>query len=176
MNNLDKNKKCLIFILVLNVILILYSVIIFIRVIPNKDIKQKNLIKIEILKMPNKIEYKEGEKFDKSGMIIKAIYDDGTESNIDNYAIDKTSPLSIYDSLISITYNGKTENITIKIVNGEKIEIRPNLSKQKYTLETIENIITRFEIEDSDVSKWIISNNEKENKIIERNDASRENF
>ena len=176
MNNLDKNKKCLIFILVLNVMLILYSVIIFIRVIPNKDIKQKNLIKIEILKMPNKIEYKEGEKFDKSGMIIKAIYDDGTESNIDNYAIDKTSPLSIYDSLISITYIGKTENITIKIVNEENIEIRPNLSKQKYTLETIENIITRFEIEDSDVSKWIISNNEKENKIIERNDASRGKF
>ena len=176
MNNLDKNKKCLIFILVLNVILILYSVIIFIRVIPNKNTKQKNLIKIEILKMPNKMEYKEREKFDKSGMIIKAIYDDGTESNIDNYAIDKTSPLSIYDSLISITYNGKTENITIKIVNEENIEIRPNLSKQKYTLETIENIITRFEIEDSDVSKWIISNNEKENKIIERNDASRGKF
>ena len=176
MNNSDQNKYFIILILTVNILLILYSVIIIIRVIPNKDTKQKNLIKIELLKMPNKLEYKEGETFDKSGMIIKAIYDDGTESNIDNYTIDKTSPLSIYDSLISITYNGKTENIIIKIVNEEKIEIHPNLSKEKYTLETIENIVTRFEIEDSDISKWIISKDEKENKIIERKDASRGKF
>ena len=133
---------------------------------------QRNLISIKIIKLPQKIYYKEGEIFDKSGMIIKGIYDDNTQSYIDNYIIDKNSPLTIYDSELAICYKDKKTFININIVNDENIEIIPNPSKEQYTLEPIDGIITRFEIEDSDISNWIISNNIDKIKIIKRNDAS----
>ena len=141
----------------------------------NKDNDDKNITKnissIEIVKMPSKIKYKEGELFDKSGMIVKAIYDDNSESFIDNYTIDKINPLTIYDSKIIITYSEKTISFNILIINDEGIEIHPNQSKEKYTLEILE-VITRFEIEDSDISNWIISEKENKTKIIENFSAS----
>ena len=174
---MKKNYKIIALVLIIIIICSIPFIIIFDRYDSsevdnsNNNINQKEITSIEISKMPNKIKYKEGEIFDKTGMIIKAIYNDKTESNIDGYIIDKTQPLTIYDSQITISYKDKTTNIFISIINDEDIEIYPNPSKEQYTLETLEGI-TRFEIEDSDISNWIISNQNEQNKIIERNDAS----
>ena len=137
----------------------------------------KNIKSIKVLRAPDKIEYKEGENFDKSGMILKAIYEDNTQSYINDneYEINIISPLTIYDSKISFSYKGKTTFLNIIITNEEQIEIQPNFSNEKYTLETKEGI-TRFEIEDSDISNWIISKDNNINKIIERKDSSRGSF
>jgi len=107
-------------------------------------------------------------------MIVKAKYNDGTESFIDNYTIDKVNPLTIYDSEVTISYQGKAEILIIYITNEEGIELYPNPSKEKYTIEPIEGI-TRFEIEDSDISNWLNDEGIK-TKIIERNDASNGKF
>ena len=135
----------------------------------------KTLKSIIIFRLPNKIYYKEGEIFDKTGMIVKGIFNDKTETYINDYIIDKNLPLTIYDSIIKISYEGKTSTFNIIIINDEQLKIYPNPSEEKYTLELKEGI-TRFEIEDSDLSKWIISNKDEDNKIIERNDASRKTF
>ena len=146
------------------------SIIIF----NNNNLNKITLNSIEVLKMPNKIKYKEGEIFDKTGMIIKAKYSNNIELNINDYKIDKLKPLTIYDSQVTINYKEQSTIIYIKIINNDEIEIQPNPSKENYTLELIENIITRFEIENADISKWIISNenNSNEKKVIEREDAS----
>ena len=83
----------------------------------------KILTSIKILKAPYKIQYKEGEIFDKYGMIIKGIYDDNSQKYIDNYIIDKILPLTIYDTNIIISYKGKNATLNIKIINEEEIEI-----------------------------------------------------
>ena len=44
----------------------------------------KILKSIKVLRTPDKIEYKEGENFDKSGMILKAIYEDNTQFYIND--------------------------------------------------------------------------------------------
>ena len=137
----------------------------------NKNINAKTITSIQIAKMPNKIKYKEGEIFDKSGMIVKAIYSDKSQTNINNYIIDKINPLTIYDSKISITYENKLASFFILITNDEDIEIHPNSSKEKFTLEPLGEI-TRFEIEESDLSNWIISEKENKAKVIESNYAS----
>ena len=136
----------------------------------------KILTSIKILRAPYKIQYKEGEIFDKYGMIIKGIYDDNSQIYIDNYIIDKILPLTIYDTNIIISYKGKNATLNIKIINEEEIEIHQNPSKEKYTIDLINEDITRFEIEDSDISNWIISNEDNRNKIIKRNDSSRGTF
>ena len=142
----------------------------------NSKDNNKNVIKeissIQIVKMPDKLKYKEGENFDKSGMIVKAIYSDKSEINIDDYIIDKINPLTIYDSKITISYKTKIVSFNIIIINDEQIEIHPNPSIEKFTLEPI-GAITRFEIEDSDLSNWIISEKENKTKIIESLYASR---
>ena len=137
--------------------------------------KPKNINSIEILRKPYKIKYKEGEYFDKSGMIIKVLYNDNTESYINNFEINPFLPLTIYDYIIIISYKGKNTFLNIIITNEEGIGIFPNFSNEKYTLETKEGI-TRFELEDSDISNWIISNENDINKIIKRNDSSRGSF
>ena len=159
---MDKNLKIYYIIITLSLIIILILLFLLILVFNDSEsiIKPDNnniiepiqnkkiLSSIKILRMPYKLQYKEGEIFDKSGMIIKGIYDDNSQSYVDSYIIDKVSPLTIYDSLITISYKGKKVNISIKITNDEEIEIFQNPANEKYTLETIEGII-RFEIEDS---------------------------
>ena len=137
----------------------------------NDNIEEKILSSIKILKLPNKIKYKEGETFDKLGMIIQAIYVDNTQLNIDNYFINKILPLTIYDTKINITYQNYSIELDIKIINNDGIEIYPNPSKEKYTLEFIKGI-TRFEIENSNLTNWVIDVDDKEDKVVERYDAS----
>ena len=109
-------------------------------------------------------------------MIVKAIYNDSTETNIDDYDINNIKPLdkplTIYDSTIIISYEGKIATFNITIMNDEEIEIRANPSKEQYTVELIGEI-TRFEIEDSDILNWIVSEKEFNNNIIENPFASR---
>ena len=135
----------------------------------------KTLSSIRIIRAPKKTQYREGEIFNKEGMLVKACYDDNTESYIIDYEI-YNSPLTIYDSKIAIKYKDKATYLKIKIVNNNGFEVLPNPSKKKHTLEIIEGFITRFEIEDSDVSNWIISNKDNKDKIIKRNDASGKTF
>ena len=169
--NKSKNKnKYLSLILILTIIIIISLIILLSLAISSSEEETDDNIKIS--KNPNKMKYKEGELFDKSGLVINAIYLDKTNKNIEDYFIDKILPLTVYDSIITISYKEKTTTLNIKIINDEEIEIKPNPSKGKYTLEILKNI-TRFEIENADISNWIITDeNNNMNKIIERCDAS----
>ena len=136
----------------------------------------KSLSNIKILRTPDKITYKEGEFLDTNGMIVKGFYNDESQLYIEDYKIDKDYPLTIYDTNVIVSYEGKTASFDIQIFDNEGKKIYENPSKEQYTLEPIEGI-TRFEIEDSDITNWIISNDENKNsKIIKRKDASRGGF
>ena len=138
---------------------------------------KKKLILLYIDKYPEKLKYKEGELFDENGLVIKGYYDDNTSKQIFDYIIDYKSPLTIYNTQITFSFGGKTSILNIEIINDENIKMIPNPSIEKYTLELTKDIITRFEIEDADITNWIISNyNYPKNNIIERNDSSRNYF
>ena len=70
---------------------------------------QKTLESIKITKQPTKLEYTEGESFDKAGMEVKACYSDKTETVITNYEITNGENLT----------KGQT-SVTIKYTEGEK--------------------------------------------------------
>lgn len=73
----------------------------------------RTLQKIIITTEPNKTTYYYGEIFDKTGMIVKASYDDGTtDENFTNYTVDKTEPLTLNDNLVTLTANGTTIKTT----------------------------------------------------------------
>ena len=85
------------------------------------------LKEIVIEKVANKVDYKVGEKFDKTGMIVKAVYEDGTSKQIENYSINPNTALKLSDTKVTISYteNGVTKEAThkIRVINSSgKVE------------------------------------------------------
>ena len=82
--------------------------------------------------------------------------------------------------LVNFLYEAHTCGIELDIINDENILIRENYSFKEYILELEINSITRFEIEEADITEWKISNNKNENKnedkIIINNKSSKKNI
>lgn len=87
--------------------------------------KEKTVVDVQMIMSPVKTEYIEGEKFDPTGMMLTAVYDDGTRSPITDYTIDKTGPLTLDDTEVTISYGDKsfTQPITV-ITAAEKVVVR----------------------------------------------------
>ena len=76
----------------------------------------ENIIKeIKITTPPTKTEYQEGEKFDKTGMVVKAVYQDETEKEISDYTIQDGDSLKANQSTVTINYQGCQVKQNIKV-------------------------------------------------------------
>ena len=97
---------------------------------------EKTLERIEITKNPNKTEYEEGEKFDKTGMVVTAVYSDNSRETVTDYTYAPTGSLTANDKRVIITYKGKTTTISISVKKIEKVlerlEITAPPSKTTY--------------------------------------------
>ena len=105
------------------------------------QVAEKVLEKIEITTNPNKTAYEEGEKFDKTGMVVTAIYSDSSKETVTDYAYTPTGSLTKNDTKITITYKDKTATVTITVKEKtppvvektlEKIEVTTNPNKTEY--------------------------------------------
>ncbi len=92
----------------------------------------KSLSSISISTAPKKTSYTTGEKFDATGMVVKAKFSDGTSSDVTKSIKYSTSSLKagITGIEISYTYNGVTKTVTQKItvkdpVTVSKVAINP---------------------------------------------------
>ena len=94
---------------------------------------EKDLKELKIITKPNKTEYYEEDLFDKTGMIIHAVYTDNTFEEITNYSVNKTI-LSLNDTNIEISYENKsvTLPITVKENTIKSIEIKQLPNKTNY--------------------------------------------
>ena len=77
--------------------------------------KEKVLEELVVDTLPNKTKYEAGETFDPTGMVIKAKYSDYTYVDVTDYTIDKTGPLSVVDTGITVSYEGKTVIVPIEV-------------------------------------------------------------
>lgn len=79
---------------------------------------------------PKKIRYRAGENFDPTGMVIKAIYSDGSEICLTegNYVLDKTV-LSAKDESVTVSFtdHGQTYTVIVKV----NVERDPNKTPDK---------------------------------------------
>lgn len=60
--------------------------------------------KIEVVGIPDKVFYTEGETFDNTGMIVRATYSDGTQKTVKDYTIIPSGKLSPADKEVKISY------------------------------------------------------------------------
>ena len=84
------------------------------------------LVEVKIATIPDKIRYVEGETFDPTGMVVKAIFADGSEIVVTDYTLDKTT-FAFGDEKVVVTYvyDGQTYNVDL-LVNVEQKTIDPD--------------------------------------------------
>lgn len=97
-------------------------------------VKLNTVEKIEIKKSPNKLKYVAGQNFDKTGMIIEAIYADGTVKQIEDYVIQDGINLQPEQRTITIIYEEKTvlQVISVEIKDVTSISVKTIPTKTVY--------------------------------------------
>ncbi len=84
--------------------------------------------KLLITTPPTKTTYKSGEYFDPAGMIVKATFANGVTVTVpsDMYDVSHTGTLSATDSVVTISFRGKSAPLTIS-VDGEIVTTPPTI-------------------------------------------------
>lgn len=74
-----------------------------------------------IEQQPDKLRYVDGETFDKTGMIVKVIYDDLSQLVVEDYTVDKTVLTAGEEAVVpvTITYEGKTCTLNVSVTYKE---------------------------------------------------------
>ena len=86
---------------------------------------QKNeVVSLKIKTPPTKTEYKEGQNFNKEGMVIEATYKNGTTKIVDNYTIENGENLKADQTQVIIKYEDKTVTQTINVTANPLMEIK----------------------------------------------------
>ena len=98
-----------------------------INIVEKPSVSEKaTLENIAITTKATKTKYTEGEKFDKTGMVVTAKYSDGTSKEITNYTISPDRELKTSDTKVIISY---TEEGTTKAVEQE-IEVKKAIANE----------------------------------------------
>lgn len=115
---------------------------------PNPVVQEKKVTKIAVTTRP-RLKYIVGETFDKTGMVVTVTYDDGSTEEVTDYTVDKTAPLTLRDSSVTVMYKGKMAFLPLKV----GIELKDGLS-----IDTAENAVYTVEAEDMDFTYCTNSN------------------
>ncbi len=80
------------------------------------SVKKKTLQSIDIISLPNKVDYIETQTFDKTGLRIRANYEYLSEE-VSDFVVDESRPLAVSDKmiLVSYTFNGVTQTAPLSI-------------------------------------------------------------
>lgn len=76
----------------------------------------RTLTSITVTTQPTKTSYVPGESFDRTGMVVKANYSDGTSEEINTYTVSEIDKDIIGEQTLTVSYLGKTDTITIYVV------------------------------------------------------------
>jgi len=95
------------------------------------EVTDVTLDQLKVTTQPTKTLYYAGDSFDPAGMVVKAVYSDGTEREVTNYTCNPTI-LSVTDTKITVTYGGKTVDVPITISLIESLKITTPPTKTSY--------------------------------------------
>ena len=93
----------------------------------------KKVESIEITKEPIKTEYNAGDKFDPTGMVVTAVYDDNSKADLTakDYTIFHGDKLTQGQTYVTIQYNDGSGNSGIKV--DQKITVGPYVGDHQHT-------------------------------------------
>lgn len=91
----------------------------------------KKVDHIEITTQPAKTEYMAGDKFDPKGMVVTAVYEDGTSEPITNYIIFRGDKLVQGQADVTIQYDDGSANSGINV--KQTITVKPYVGDHRHT-------------------------------------------
>lgn len=91
------------------------------------------LVKIEISSLPHKLKYKKGEKFDSSGLIVNATYDDGRVEETTSYTLSNPDMSTAGVKTVNVSYETQSTTFDIVVIEIIKIEITALPTKVEYS-------------------------------------------
>ena len=91
----------------------------------------KKVDHIEITTPPTKTEYMVGEDFDPTGMVVTAVYEDGTSEPITNYIIFRGDKLVQGQADVTIQYDDGSANSGINV--KQTITVKPYVGDHRHT-------------------------------------------
>ena len=96
-----------------------------IKAFTTNQVIDNSLKNIEIVTPPTKTSYFEGENFDKTGMVIKANYNNNTSAILDSssYNITNGTNLKSTQNSVTITYDNKSVNQPITVEKNSITEL-----------------------------------------------------
>lgn len=83
-------------------------------------ISVKEMTGIEITTAPDRTEYANGQPFDPAGMVVSAVYNDGSKTAVSGYVWSPEGGLPIGTTEVTISYNGFTAKQSVT-VTGEEV-------------------------------------------------------
>ena len=95
------------------------------------DAVETTLTGIRIAKAPARTEYTEGEDFDAAGMVVMAVYSDGNEKEISDYAIENGEALTAGMTSVTVKYGDFTAEQSVTVTKKDV--------KAEYTLTMAED-------------------------------------
>lgn len=91
----------------------------------------KKVERIEITTQPAKTEYMAGDKFNPTGMVVTAVYEDGTSEPITNYIIFRGDKLVQGQADVTIQYDDGSANSGISV--KQTITVKPYVGDHRHT-------------------------------------------
>ena len=83
-----------------------------------EDTFKPDVESIEITNQPDKLEYKVGETFDSTGMVVTAHYVDGTDEIVNGYTVSGFDPNADGEQTVTVTFGGKTAELVVTVDSG----------------------------------------------------------
>lgn len=99
------------------------------------------LEEITVSTLPQKTEYTAGEKFDPTGLVITAAYDNGetkdiaySSANASEFKFSPDGILSVSDTAVTVTYGGRSADVAVTVSGGE-VNIDPSKGNVSGTID-----------------------------------------
>ena len=121
----------------------------------------RTLTGIAVTIQPTKTSYVPGESFDRTGMVVKANYSDGTSDEINTYIVSEIDKDIIGEQTLTVSYLGKTTDLKITVKSVSRITAQT--SKSTYYLgENIDKNTITVTAYYSDGTSSVLNSNEFE--------------
>ena len=95
------------------------------------DVKDVVLEKLEVVTPPAKTSYRIGEKFDATGMVVTASYNDGSVREITDYKVTPDTIAADTDHVL-VTYGGKAASVAVTVNKVASIAVTKAPNKTEY--------------------------------------------
>lgn len=95
------------------------------------SVEKNRVTELKITTPPIKTEYKEGQSFDKTGMVVEATRKNGSTEKVTNYTIEDGNNLKLDQTKVTISYEDKTVEQEITIIPNPLVEIRVDKAPNK---------------------------------------------